>query len=55
MYVSSYVWVSMTEKSGAKFAADAIKIFEAELTKEQLAKGQVRAAKCYKSNYEDCD
>jgi hypothetical protein len=45
----------MTEKSGNKFAADAIKIFEAELTKEQLAKGQALAAKCYKSNYEDCD
>lgn len=45
----------MAEKSGNKFAADAIKIFEAELTKEQLAEGQARAAKCYKSNYEDCD
>ena len=55
VYVSSYIWVSMTENSGAKFAADAIKIFEAELTKEQLAEGQARAAKCYKSNYEDCD
>ena len=55
VYVSSYIWVSMAEKSGNKFAADAIKIFEAELTKEQLAEGQARAAKCYKSNYEDCD
>ena len=45
----------MAEKSGNKFAADAIKIFEAELTKEQLAEGQARAAKCYTSNYKDCD
>jgi TPR repeat protein len=54
-YVSSYVWFSMAVKSENKFAADAIKFFESELTKEQLAEGQARATKCFKSNFKDCD
>lgn len=54
-YILSYVWFSMAKTSGNKLAVNNIEIVKEKMTKQQVEAGQTLAAKCYKSNFEDCD
>jgi len=54
-YISSYAWFSLAKISGDKDAIPALEAVKTIMTKQQIAEGQALAAKCYKSNYKDCD
>ena len=54
-YVKAYVWVSMAKANGDEVAKVIIDVFKTEMTKEQIAKAQELAAKCYESDYKDCN
>jgi len=53
--IRAYVWWSMSKTQGIALAAKNIDILKPMLTPKQLAAGQVLAAKCYESNYKDCE
>ena len=53
--VKAYVWVSMAKANGDEVAKVIIDVFKTEMTKEQIAKAQKLAAKCYASDYKDCN
>ena len=53
--VKAYVWVSMAKANGDELAKEIIDVFKTEMTKEQIAKAQELAAKCYESDYKDCN
>lgn len=54
-YVKAYVWASMARANGNELAKEIIDIFKTETTKEQIVKVQELAAKCYESDYKDCN
>ena len=53
--IRAYVWWSMAKTQGFEQAAVNLDIFKPKMTKQQIAEGQALAAKCYESNYKDCD
>jgi TPR repeat protein len=53
--IRAYVWWSMSKTQGIALAAKNIDILKPMLTPKQLAAGQALAAKCYESNYKDCE
>lgn len=53
--IRAYVWWSMAKTQGNEKAASNIDILKPQMTKQQIAEAQALAAKCYESNYQDCD
>jgi|TARA_B110000908_G_scaffold99157_1_gene117100 hypothetical protein len=53
--VKAYVWASMGKANGNEIAKENIVIYKKRMTKEQIAKAQELATKCYASDYKDCD
>ena len=53
--VGAYVWWSMAKTQGHKGAKGNIEILKPQMTKQQIAEAQILAAKCYESDYKDCD
>ena len=53
--IRAYVWWSMAKTQGDADAATNIDKLKPKMTPEQIADGQALAAKCYESNYTDCD
>ena len=53
--IRAYVWWSMGKTQGHANAGKNIDILKTEMTPKQIATGQALAAKCYESNYKDCD
>jgi len=53
--IRAYVWWSMAKTQGHKNAAHNIDALKPKMTPQQIADGQALAAKCYESNYKDCD
>ena len=51
----AYVWWSMAKTQGNAKAASNIDRLKPKMTPQQIADGQALAAKCYESNYKDCD
>jgi TPR repeat protein len=54
-FIRSYVWMSMAKAQGNKSATDNLEILKPKMTKQQIAEGQALAARCYESNYFDCE
>ena len=54
-HVGAYVWWSMAKTQGHKGAKGNLEILKPQMTKQQIAEAQALAAKCYKSDYKDCD
>jgi TPR repeat protein len=53
--IRAYVWWSMAKTQGHAKAATDIDKLKPKMTPQQIADGQALAAKCYESNYKDCD
>jgi len=53
--ITAYVWLSMAKTQGQTNAAKVLNIIKPDMTKQQIADGQALAAKCYESDYKDCD
>jgi len=53
--IRAYVWYSMAKTQGDTDSASNIDILKPQMTPQQIADGQALAAKCYESNYTDCD
>jgi hypothetical protein len=53
--IRAYVWWSMAKTQGHTFATENLEILKPQMTKQQIADAQALAAKCYESNYKDCD
>jgi TPR repeat protein len=53
--IRAYVWFSMAKAQGDTGAATNIDILKSDMTPQQIADGQALAAKCYESDYKDCD
>ena len=54
-FVHAYVWWSMAKTQGDEDAKGNLEILKPQMTKQQIAEAQALAAKCYKSDYKDCD
>ncbi|TSA43924.1 hypothetical protein D4R49_01485 [bacterium] len=53
-YVESHKWFNLAGVSGDKDAADARRVVESKLTREQIAQAQAMAKTCLTSKYKDC-
>jgi TPR repeat protein len=53
--ISAYVWLSMAKTQGDTTATKLLDLIKPDMTKQQIADGQALAAKCYESDYKDCD
>ena len=53
--IRAYVWLSMAKTQGHTAATENLEILKPQMTKQQIAEGQALAAKCYESDYKDCD
>ena len=54
-HIKAYVWSSMAKTNGDERAKETLGFLKTEMTKNQIAEAQKLAAKCYESNYKDCD
>ena len=53
--IRAYVWWSMAKTQGHADAAHNLDILKPQITRQQIAQAQALAAKCYESNFKDCD
>ena len=53
--IRAYVWWSMAKTQGNTKASHNLEILKPEMSKQQIADGQALVAKCYESDYKDCD
>jgi len=53
--IRAYVWWSMAKTQGYADAASNIVILKPQMTPQQISDGQALAAKCYESNYKECN
>ena len=53
--IRAYVWWSVAKAGGDESAKGNLDILKKIITKEQMAKAQELAAKCYESDYKDCN
>ena len=53
--IRAYLWWSMAKTQGRADAATNLDILKPKMTPQQLAEGQALAAKCYESDYKECD
>ncbi len=54
-FIRGYLWWSMAKTQGEESAAKDINTLIAVMTPNQIADGQALAAKCFESNYKECD
>lgn len=50
-----YVWLEMSRLKGFEGVDEIIKSVKQRMTKEQIAKGEELASKCWESKFKDCD
>ena len=53
--LSAYLWWSMAKMQGDKDAAGNLDMLKPRMTEQQISEAQALAAKCYESDYKDCD
>ena len=53
--IKAYVWFSMAKTQGETHASTNLDLIKPRMTKQQIAQAQALAAKCYESDYKDCD
>ena len=53
--LKAYIWWSLAKAQGHKAATSNLDRLKNEMTKEQIAKGQALATKCWESEFQDCD
>jgi uncharacterized protein len=53
--IRAYVWLSMAKTQGNRHAVKGLIRLKPKMTKQQIAQAQALAAKCYESDYKDCD
>ena len=53
--IRAYVWWSMAKTQGQTSATEYLERLKPQMTKQQIADGQALAAKCFESDYKDCD
>ena len=53
--IRAYVWWSMAKTQGDTDASTNLEILKPKMTKQQISDGQALAAKCFESDYKDCD
>ena len=53
--IKAYVWWSMAKTQGQESAKGNLDILKPQMTKQQIAQAQELAAKCFESEYKDCD
>jgi hypothetical protein len=53
--IKAHVWWSMAKTNGSESAKKNFKVLKTRMTKDQIAQAQELAAKCFESNYKDCD
>jgi TPR repeat protein len=53
--IRAYVWWSMAKTQGHTVATENLEILKSQMTKQQIADAQALAAKCFESDYKDCD
>ena len=51
----AYMWWSIAKTQGYTDASHNLDLLKPRMTKQQIAEAQALAAKCYESNYQDCD
>ncbi|NNE56817.1 MAG: sel1 repeat family protein, partial [Hellea sp.] len=54
-FVKGYAWNSLAAAQGHKTAQDNKSVFVDMMTREQIADAQTLAARCFESDYRDCD
>jgi TPR repeat protein len=54
-YVKAYVWMMMAQINDHESAKHMVQQLKKVMTKDQIAKAQELASKCYESSYKDCD
>jgi len=54
-HVRAYVWLSMAKTQGYESAKKGVETVKNLMTRQQIAQAQALAAKCYESDYKDCD
>jgi len=53
--IRAHVWWSMAKTQGYLDSAKNLDLLKSKMTKQQIAQAQALAAKCYESDYKDCD
>ena len=53
--IQAYLWMSVAKMQGHTKAARNLRTIESYMPKKQIAQAQALAAKCYESDYKDCD
>jgi TPR repeat protein len=53
--IKAYVWWSLAKAQGHEGAKTNLEIQKEYMSREQIAEGQALAARCFESNYKDCD
>jgi hypothetical protein len=53
--IRAYVWWSMAKTQGHTVATENLEILKSQMTKQQIADALALAAKCFESDYKDCD
>jgi TPR repeat protein len=54
-YVKAYVWYSVSAAQGDDVGKNLRDFISERLTRDQLARGQEIATKCFESDYQDCE
>ena len=54
-YVKAYVWYSVSAAQGDDVGKNLRDFVSERLTRDQLARGQEIATKCFESDYQDCE
>ena len=52
--IKAYIWWSMAKTKGFEISAEMV-MLKNHMTREQIAEAQTIAARCFESNYKDCD
>ena len=53
--IKAYLWWSLAKAQGYENAKTNLEILKKDMPREQIAEGQALAARCFESNYKDCD
>jgi len=53
--IKAYLWYSLAKAQGNEVAKTNLEITKNQITKEQIAKAQELASKCWESEFKDCD
>jgi TPR repeat protein len=53
--IKAYLWYSLAAAQGDKSGQKNKNLLAKEMTREQIAQAQAMSARCYESDYKDCD